>query len=77
MWWKICCFTGAALLWSSGMMSWAQQSTSQQPALQRDDPATSELALRLEHQASSTMTHQRGRIRYDRLERRDHDESKE
>ena len=41
MWWKICCFTGAALLWSSGMMSWAQQSTSQQPALQRDDPATS------------------------------------
>jgi hypothetical protein len=42
VWWKICCFTGAvALLWGSGSMSWAQQSTSQQPPLQRDDPATS------------------------------------
>jgi hypothetical protein len=40
VWWKI--FIGAAaLLWGSASMSWAQQSTSQQPPLQRHDPATS------------------------------------
>ena len=42
MWWKICCFTGAAaLLWGAASMAWAQQSTSPQPPVQRHDPATS------------------------------------
>ena len=39
MWWKIC--IAACLLWSSAIVSWAQQNAGQQPPLQRDDPATS------------------------------------
>jgi hypothetical protein len=39
MWWKV--FVAAGVLWSSAMASWAQENTSQQPFLQRHDPATS------------------------------------
>jgi hypothetical protein len=40
MWWKIG-FACSVLLWTSVVASFAQQNTPQQPALQRDDPATS------------------------------------
>jgi hypothetical protein len=39
MGWKV--FVAACVLWSSSMVSLAQQNTSQQPPLQRHDPATS------------------------------------